>query len=228
MTFLPPSLTPTLLPSVSPSLEKGAFLWPAGISCNFWVSAVQTVKETLDDSITFHHSTCTELCFGAYESNPTLRVVWLKAKSTNLYSWKWNPSRPSLRPRPCITPPSLMASESEGVSWWFAVVDFSLCYKAPCYTVTMTGEYLRCLYSFVPRCLLVNECTDGKYTSYTVAHLNHELGNVVWRPVQQDPWRPLGPHAHAKCFSASCCTPPSLPVIYEHVLGHPFSCKLFD
>ena len=72
-----------------------------------------------------------------------------------------------------------MASESEGVCWWFGVVDFSLCYKAPCYTVIMTGEYLSCLYSFVPRCLLVNECTDGKYMSYTVAHLNHELGSVV-------------------------------------------------
>lgn len=43
----------------------------------------------------------------------------------------------------------------------------------------MTREYLDCLYSFVPRYLLVNECTNGKYTNYTVVDLNHELGSVV-------------------------------------------------
>lgn len=43
----------------------------------------------------------------------------------------------------------------------------------------MTREYLGCLYSFVRRCLLVNERTNGKYTNYTVVDLNHELGSVV-------------------------------------------------
>lgn len=43
----------------------------------------------------------------------------------------------------------------------------------------MTRDYLGCVYSFVPRYLLVDECTDGKYTNYATVDLSHELGRAV-------------------------------------------------